>query len=153
MPHTTNIPRAGRFLAGAAAFALLAVAFHFGSGDLVAQTVARTIQPLGFSYRLGKVDEIFSRDEAITFKEIIPLGKDNVFIAAFNTRLVVYRVENSDGAARNIRLGEIPLLQPGYSAVDDIVILDDGASFLVVTGKGAAVWAVTKSAIYPASSP
>jgi len=143
----TLLNRRRAFLAGAAFLALAAAVVHFGPSPLEAQKDT-TVLPISFNYGLVKADEVYSNISRIALEEVIPLGADNGYIVAFTDRLVVFRVENRDGVVRNLRLGVVPLLAPGYEDVEEIIVLDDGRSFLVRTSRGVAVWGVTKTAIY-----
>lgn len=124
---------------------LLGVA-HLASERAGAQAPS-TADPASVSYRygLGKGGEILPTN-GNKIQEVIPLGKDNAFLIAYNESIVAYRTVNEGGRVGIRRLGEIEL-PGGYVKVKDIIVLDDQASFLVHTSAGVAVWAVTKTEI------
>ena len=135
-----------RSLAGAMVLlaALLAAVVHFGAGPADAQPA--TSAAAAVQYALVPVDQIVPHDAGVGIEEMIPFGKDNVYLVATTTSLIVFRVDVNGSAAANVRIGEIPLTADRY---DEIVVLDDKASFLVRNRTGIAVWSVTRSEIVP----
>ncbi|MCB2155040.1 hypothetical protein KQI84_09145 [bacterium] len=123
---------------------LLALA-HFGAGPVDAQS--STDDDTTTNYSLLAVDQIVPRQSGVSVEEVIPFGKDNVYLVATTAALIVFRVDTSDGTAVNVRIGEIPLTSAGY---DEIIVLDDMASFLVRNDKGVAVFSVAKNEVLPA---
>lgn len=145
-----NTPRrlpARILLAGVAAAALVAAAAHFAASPIGAQSALASPNSAQFTYRLAKLDELVPRRSNDKINDVIAMGADNLFLLMLNEEIVVFRVETSDGGARNRRIGSIPLLRNGYRDVKDIIILDDNRSFLVQTNVGVAVYSVTRRGI------
>jgi hypothetical protein len=134
-------------LAGAGVLALLGVAAHFAAAPLSAQSSSAR-EPDDYRYRLAKVDEMVPRRAGDEVEEVIPLGADNVFLLAVKDEIVVFRIENENGSARNRRIGTIPLLRNGWRDVDEVIVLDDKRSFLIRTDIGVAAYAVTKQGVF-----